>query len=96
MSLNAALEQATSTVEALERETKMPHGWRVNGLLADAHASLMWAVDEIEQLRDERREGVQLAVKLATKIADLEDLISEYETAEILADQRLDFLLASR
>ena len=64
------------------------------GLLVEAEELLTYSHDEIVQLREHLRDAIKLSVKLAHRITDLEEELAEYETDELLAEQRLDYTLS--
>jgi len=103
MSTMTPIEHAKATVEALEHELRRPSLGRMfdcisvpASLLQDAQSALVYALDEIEQLREDRSNAVKMAVKLSRYVADLEEELAECESADLRAEQALDLMLASR
>lgn len=60
-------------------------------LLRDMRSLIVWSADELAQAVEDRNTAVKLGVKLATRIADLEDELAEYEAHELRDEQTADY-----
>lgn len=77
----SSIEHALATVDALVRvidtypsRDHSPVAVVRQGLLNDAHAALLFALDEIEQTRADRNDAIRIALDLALRLVELEDV----------------------